>query len=236
MGYVLININTPPASSLQRTDEVTRKVEDILAKEEILESYTTINGFSLLTGSYLPSNAFIFVSLKEWGERPEMTAKQLADKLNRIFAAEITNATVMAFGPPAIQGLGASAGFSMMLQDRAGNTPQYLEQQTKAFIAAAQKRPEIKRIYTTYNAGSPQIKLEIDNEKAMKLGVSVSTVTEALGAFLGANYVNDFNRFGRQYKVYLQAEGQDRLNPDALQQIYVKNARVIWCRFQLWLQ
>lgn len=224
MGYVLININTPPASSLQRTDEVTRKVEAILAKEEILKAYTAINGFSLLTGSYLPANAFIFVSLKEWGERPEMTAKQLAAKLNKIFAAEITNATVMAFGPPAIQGLGASAGFSMMLQDRSGSTPQYLADQTRAFIAAAQKRPEIKRIYTTFNAGSPQIKLEIDNEKAMKLGVSVSTVTEALGAFLGANYVNDFNRFGRQYKVYLQAEGQDRKNTDALQQIYVKNA------------
>jgi len=224
MGYILVNINTPPASSLQRTDEVAHKVESILAKEEIILAYTTINGFSLLTGSYLPSNGFIFVSLKEWGERPEETAKQLATKLNRIFGAEITNASVMAFGPPAIQGLGASAGFSVMIQDRAGNTPQYLEQQTKAFIAAAQKRPEIKRIYTTFNAGSPQYKLEIDNEKAMKLGVSVSTVTEALGAFLGANYVNDFNRFGRQYKVYLQAEGQDRLNPDALQQMAVKNS------------
>jgi HAE1 family hydrophobic/amphiphilic exporter-1 len=222
MGYILININTPPASSIQRTDEISRKVEDILAKEEILDSYTSINGFSLLTGSFLPSNAFIFVSLKEWGER-EMTAAQLADKLNRIFGAEITNATVMAFGPPAIQGLGASAGFSMMLQDRGGNTPQYLEQQTKAFIAAAQKRPEIKRIYSTYNAGSPQIKLEIDNQKAMKLGVPVSKVTEALGAFLGASYVNDFNRFGRQYKVFIQAEGKDRLTPEALHSIYIKN-------------
>jgi len=224
MGYVLVNINTPPASSLQRTNEVTQKVEAILAKEEVILDYTTINGFSLLTGSYLPSNGFIFVSLKEWGERPEMTAKQLATKLNRAFGAEITNASVMAFGPPAIQGLGASAGFSIMLQDRGGNTPKYLEEQTKMFIAAAQKRPEIKRIYTTFNAGSPQFKLEIDNEKAMKLGVSVSAVTEALGAFLGANYVNDFNRFGRQYKVYLQAEGQDRLNPDALQQMAVKNS------------
>ncbi len=225
MGYILVNINTPPASSLQRTDEVTHKVESILAKEDDILAYTTINGFSLLTGSYLPSNGFIFVSLKEWGERPGTTAKQLAAKLNKIFGAGITNATVMAFGPPAIQGLGASAGFSMMLQDRGGNTPQYLEQQTKAFIAAAQKRPEIKRIYSTFNAGSPQFKLEIDNEKAMKLGVPVSTVTEALGAFLGANYVNDFNRFGRQYKVFLQAEGQDRLNPDALQQMSVKNSK-----------
>jgi HAE1 family hydrophobic/amphiphilic exporter-1 len=130
----------------------------------------------------------------------------------------------MAFGPPAIQGLGASAGFSMMLQDRGGNTPQYLEEQTKAFIAAAQKRPEIKRIYSTYNAGSPQIKLEIDNEKAMKLGVPVSKVTEALGAYLGASYVNDFNRFGRQYKVYIQAEGKDRLTPEVLHSIYIKNS------------
>jgi HAE1 family hydrophobic/amphiphilic exporter-1 len=178
----------------------------------------------LLTGSYLPSNAFIFVSLKEWGERPEMTGAQLADKLNKIFSAEITTASVMAFGPPAIQGLGASAGFSMMLQDRGGNTPQYLEQQTKAFIAAAQKRPEIKRIYSTYNAGSPQIKLEIDNDKAMKLGIPVSKVTEALGSYLGASYVNDFNRFGRQYKVFIQAEGQDRLNAEALHSIYIKNA------------
>jgi len=223
MGYVLINVNTPPASSLQRTDEVTRKIDEILSKEEILESYTTINGYSLLTGSYLPSNAFIFVSLKEWSER-EMTAAQFADKLNGIFKAEITTANVMAFGPPAIQGLGASAGFSMMLQDRGGNTPQYLEEQTKAFIAAASKRPEIKRIYTTYNAASPQIKLEIDNQKSMKLGVPVSKVTEALGAYLGANYVNDFNRFGRQYKVYIQAEGKDRLTPEVLNSIYIKNS------------
>jgi len=223
MGYVLVNIANPPASSLQRTDEVTRKVEAILAKEESINNYTAVNGFSLLTGSNLPSNGFIFVSLKPWDER-SMTAKQLADKLNRIFGTEITSATVMAFGPPAIQGLGAAAGFSMMLQDRGGNTPQYLEQQTKAFIAAAQKRPEIKRVYSTFNAGSPQFKLEIDNEKAMKLGVTVTSVTEALGAFLGASYVNDFNRFGRQYKVFLQAEGQDRTNPGALQQMSVKNS------------
>ena len=98
---------------------------------------------------------------------------------------QITSATALAFGPPAIQGLGASAGFSLMLQDRGGNTPQYLAQQTQAFIAAAQKRPEIKRIYTTFNAATPQIKLEIDNDKAMKLGVPVGNVTEALGRIFG---------------------------------------------------
>ena len=222
-GYVLVNIVLPPASSLQRTDEVSKKIDSFLAEEESILSFTTINGYSALTSSFQPNNAFIFISLKPWEERTE-TAKQLVDRLNVKLATQITNATAFAFGPPAIQGLGASAGFSLMLQDRGGNSPQYLAQQTQAFIAAAQKRPEIQRIYTTFNAGTPQIKLEIDNDKAMKLGVPVSKVTEALGAFLGGTYVNDFNRFGRQYKVYLQGEAVDRVKPENLNLIYVKNS------------
>ncbi len=221
-GYVLLNVALPPASSLQRTDEVSRKIEKFLSKEDAILAYTTVNGFSMLTNSYQPNNAFIFISLKPWEERAE-TAKELVDKLNKILATQITNATAFAFGPPAIQGLGASAGFSLMLQDRGGNSPQYLAQQTQAFIAAAQKRPEIKRIYTTFNASTPQIKLEIDNEKAMKVGVPVSKVTEALGALLGGTYVNDFNRFGRQYKVYLQGEAAERTKPENLNLIYVRN-------------
>jgi HAE1 family hydrophobic/amphiphilic exporter-1 len=221
-GYVLVNIVLPPASSLQRTDEVSKKVDSFLAEEESILSFTTINGYSALTSSFQPNNAFIFISLKPWEERTE-TAKQLVDKLNKKLATQITTATAFAFGPPAIQGLGASAGFSLMLQDRGGNSPQYLAQQTQAFIAAAQKRPEIQRIYTTFNAGTPQVKLEIDNDKAMKLGVPVSKVTEALGAFLGGSYVNDFNRFGRQYKVYLQGEAVNRVKPENLNLIYIKN-------------
>jgi HAE1 family hydrophobic/amphiphilic exporter-1 len=223
-GYVMVNIQLPPASSLQRTDEISKKIDGFLKEEESILSYTAINGFSMLTSSYQPNNAFIFISLKPWEERTE-TAKQFVDRLNKKLSTQITNATAFAFGPPAIQGLGASAGFSLMLQDRGGNSAQYLAQQTQAFIAAAQKRPEIKRIYTTFNAGSPQIKLDIDNQKAMKLGIPVSKVTEALGAFLGGSYVNDFNRFGRQYKVYLQGEAVDRLRPENLNSIYIRNDR-----------
>ncbi len=221
-GYVLINVSLPPASSIQRTDEITRKIEGFLSKEESILYYTTVNGYSALTSAFIPNNAFIFISLKPWDERHE-TAKQLVDRLNKILMSQITNATAMAFGPPAIQGLGASAGFSIMLQDKGGNNAQYLAQQTQSFIVAAQQRPEIKRIYTTYNAATPQIKINIDNEKAMKLGVPVSKVTEALGAFLGASYVNDFNRFGRQYKVFMQAEPENRVKPEDLNLIYVKN-------------
>lgn len=221
-GYVLVNIALPPASSLQRTDEISRKVDSFLKEEKSILSYTTINGFSMLTNSYQPNNAFIFISLKPWEERAE-TAKQFVDRFNKKLATQITTATCFSFGPPAIQGLGASAGFSLMLQDRGGNTPQYLAEQTQKFIAAAQQRPEIKRIYTTFNAGTPQIKLDIDNDKAMKLGIPVSKVTEALGAFLGGSYVNDFNRFGRQYKVYVQGEAINRVKPEDLNMIYVKN-------------
>jgi HAE1 family hydrophobic/amphiphilic exporter-1 len=221
-GYVLVNISLPPASSLQRTDEISKKVDQLLSKEESILSYTTINGFSMLTGSYQTNSAFVFISLKPWEERSE-TAKQIIEKLNKKLSTQITTATAFAFGPPAIQGLGASAGFSLILQDRGGNSPQYLYEQTQAFIAAAKKRPEIGKIYTTYNAGTPQIKLEIDNNKAMKLGVPVSKITEALGAILGGTYINDFNRFGRQYKVFLQGEAADRVKPENLNLIYVKN-------------
>jgi HAE1 family hydrophobic/amphiphilic exporter-1 len=221
-GYALVNISLPPASSLQRTDEVSKQVDSFLANEESILSYTTINGFSMLTGSYQTNSAFVFISLKPWEERSE-TAKEFVDKLNAKLSTQITKATAFAFGPPAIQGLGASAGFSLILQERGGNSPQYLSQQTQAFIAAAQKRPEIGRIYTTYNAGTPQIKLEIDNNKAMKLGVPVSKITDALGAILGGTYINDFNRFGRQYKVFLQGEAADRVKPENLNLIYVKN-------------
>jgi len=221
-GYVLLNIQLPPSSSLQRTEEVSKQVDAILKKEDAILSYTTINGYSLLTSSNLPNNAFIFIALKPWEER-SFTAKEFTDQLNGKLAMQVTKGSAFAFGPPAIQGLGASAGFSLMLQDRGGNSPEYLAQQTQAFIAAAQKRPEIQRIYTTFNAATPQIKLEIDNEKAMKLGVPVSRVTEALGAFLGGTYVNDFNRFGRQYKVFLQGEATDRVKPENLNLIYIKN-------------
>jgi HAE1 family hydrophobic/amphiphilic exporter-1 len=111
----------------------------------------------------------------------------------------------------------------MMIQDRAGNTPEYLQQQTNAFVAAARKRPEIGRVNSTFNATSPQIRLEVDRQKAMKLGVPLSTVNTTIGAFLGGAYVNDFNRFGRQYKVYVQADASYRVKPEDLSMAYVRN-------------
>jgi hydrophobic/amphiphilic exporter-1 (mainly G- bacteria), HAE1 family len=221
-GYFMLNVAMPNASSLQRTDEVCRQVEAILSKEESLQSFITITGYSMLTGSMQPNSAFFFISAKKWDEREE-TVDQIIKKLNRKLAFGITSGTAFAFGPPPIPGLGTSAGFTMMLQDMGGNTPEYLQKQTLAFIEAAKKRPELSGLRTTFNAGSPQIKLDIDRDKAMKLGVPVSSITGTIGAFMGSSYVNDFNRFGRQYKVYIQSDPSFRVNPENLGSMFVRN-------------
>jgi HAE1 family hydrophobic/amphiphilic exporter-1 len=221
-GYFMLNVTLPPASSLQRTNEVCSQVEDILTGYESLEFITAIPGFSQLTAAYQPNVATFFVMAREWADR-EQTVEELIAELNKVFAVKITSGSVLAFGPPPIPGLGNASGFSMFIQDKTGNTPEYLQEQTNAFLAAARKRPEIGRINTTFNANSPQIRLDIDRQKAMKLGVSLSSVNTTLGAFLGGAYVNDFNRFGRQYKVYVQADAAYRVKPEDLSMAYVRN-------------
>lgn len=221
-GYYLINVQLPDASSLERTDEVAKKVEGILSKVEGIEYSTVVLGYSLLTQSYSTNNAFIFVSLKPWDERTK-TAKQLILETNIAFRNIVSEATAIAFGPPPIEGLGTSAGFTLQLQDRSGNSPQFLDEQAKNFIAEARKRPEIGNIFTLYRSNVPQKKIIIDYDKAEKLQIDLPEITSTISTYLGSAYVNDFNRFGRQYKVYVQAEGEDRLDPSDLGKYYVRS-------------
>jgi len=223
-GYFVINVSLPDAASLERTDSVMTKVEHFLANEESIEFYTGITGFSLLTNTSNSNIGFFFISLKEWKERGKESAAYLIQKLNHEFAMKMPEATVMAFGPPPIQGLGTAAGFSMMLQDRGGNTPAYLSEQTAKFIQAARQRPEIGGIYTTFRTNVPQIYLDVDRDRVFKMGLSLQDVNAAIGASFGAAYINDFNRFGRQYKVFIQAEGPYRTDPDDLNMIFVRNS------------
>ena len=130
---------------------------------------------------------------------------------------------MVAFGPPAIPGLGTGAGFTMQLQDRSGGPPQYLAEQTQRFMEAARKRPEIGRIATLYRASVPQVYADIDRSKVLKSGVPLNDVNTTLGALLGSSYVNDFNKFGRVYKVYLQAEPEFRQDPKQLGLFFVRN-------------
>jgi len=225
-GYFLVNVQLPDAASLQRTDVITAQIEDILINTEGVESVTAIAGYSLLTSSLSPNTAFFFVSLKHWSERkgPGLHAKDLIQTLNGQLARGIPGAVAFAFGPPAIPGLGTGSGFSLMLQDRGGNTPGYLADQTDGFIAAARQRPEIGNINSAFRANVPQIFAEINTDMVLKLGVSPADVNTALGSFLGGAYVNDFNRFGRLYKVYVQAEPEYRSKPSDIRYFFVRGA------------
>ncbi|QCK16868.1 efflux RND transporter permease subunit [Mangrovivirga cuniculi] len=223
-GYFFVNIQLPNAASLQRSDQVAQKVEKMLMQNENVEYVTTVSGFSMLAGSFIPNSGFIFVKLKNWDDR-EITVNTMLRQLNGQFAQAIKEAQVFAFGPPAIPGLGNGSGFSIMIQDKEGKDPAYLAKNSYAFIQAAQQRPEIASAFTTFQAGVPQRSMALNTEKILKSGVSLNDIYSTFGAFLGGAYVNDFNRFGRLYKAYVQAEPEYRQNEDGLNLFYVKNNR-----------
>jgi len=222
MGYLLVNIQLPDAASLQRSDVVAKKVEEIIKQYNEVDYITTATGFSLLSGSMSSNSGFIFVSLKDWDER-EKTAKEIVERLNIDFHLAINEAQVFAFGPPAIPGLGSGSGFTMMIQDKGGNAPDYLAGYTAKFIQTAMKRPEIGSVFTTFRASVPQRYMEIDRDKVLKAGISLNDIYTTVGAFLGGTYVNDFNRFGRLYRAYIQAEPKYRQNEDQINLFFVKN-------------
>jgi HAE1 family hydrophobic/amphiphilic exporter-1 len=130
---------------------------------------------------------------------------------------------VIVFGPPPIQGLGSGAGFTMMLQDKAGKSPLYLAQQTQRFIAIASKRPEIGKIYTLFRPTVPQKSIQVDKEKVQKMGIPLQEVNGAISAYLGGAFINNFNAYGRQYRAYIQSEAEYRMKPDDINQYFVRD-------------
>ena len=226
-GYFMAAVQLPDGSSLERTDAVTRKVEAILMRQPTVAFTTTINGYSLLSGAYASNTAFFFVSMKPWEERKGRGERvfEVMRSLNGLFAREVPEATVFAFGPPPIPGLGTGSGFSLMLQDRSGGTPEYLAENLGRFVAAARKRPEIGFANSIYRAAVPQVFADVDRDKVLKLGVPLTDVLSTMGTYLGGNYVNDFNRFGRVYKVFLQAEPEYRTSVKDLGQFYVRGPK-----------
>ena len=224
-GYILANVQLPDASSLQRTDEVAKKAEKILMESKAVKYVTTISGYSLLTQAYASNTAFFFITLKGWEDRKsveEHAFTQIAT-LNKAFAKEIPEAVAFAFGPPAIPGLGTGSGFSLMLQDKKGQSPEALEAKARLFMQEAMKRPEIGRVSTAFRASVPQVFAVVDREKTYSQGVALEDVNQALGAFLGGSYINDFNSFGRLYKVYIQGEPEYRDSEDDLRLFHVRN-------------
>jgi HAE1 family hydrophobic/amphiphilic exporter-1 len=187
--------------------------------------YNTVAGYSLIAQSSATYNAFFFVSLDPWHERhePATQFKGIVQALNRQFAA-IPAAQVFAFLPPPIPGIGTGGGFSLMLQDRSGGSVEFLAENVQRFMEAARKRPELTGLFTPFRASVPQIFADVDRDKSLKQGVDLKSVYTTLQAFMGGAYVNDFNRFGRQWKVFLQAEPEYRRRAEDIGAFYVRNA------------
>jgi len=225
-GYAVIGIQLPDAASLQRTRAVLKKVEAVLAQAEGVQAYNTIAGYSFFTRSAASYAGTGFMGFKPWAERdrPDLTAKAIIARLNAEFG-KIPDARVFALLPPAIPGISAAGGFSMFLQDRSGASVGFLAENVKKFVDAARKRPELQNVNPNFSPSVPQVFAEIDKEKVMKQGVPIADVYAALQAFLGGSYVNDFTRFSRQWKVFVQSEPAFRKNADNLKDFYVRNAK-----------
>jgi HAE1 family hydrophobic/amphiphilic exporter-1 len=220
-GYFMINVQLPNAASLQRSDVATREIEDMLMEFEEVQYVTSAVGYSLVSGALSTNTAFMFVSLTDWSDR-DKTALEMARAVNKKLAG-VVEAQAVAMGPPAIPGLGSGSGFSIVLQDKSGGTPEYLAEQSMQFIRAAAARPEIANIFTTYSASTPQRYVDLNRDMILKAGVNLNDVYTTIGAFLGGAYVNDFNRFGRLYKTYVQAQPEYRINEEQINLFFVKN-------------
>ena len=224
-GYLYAGVQLPNASSLQRTNEVTRQIENMILETPGVQYCTSVTGYSLLSGITNTYSGFFFVTLKPWHERHSEEEKYeaiMADLNKRL--ASIPQGIAFAFSPPAIPGIGTSGGVTFILQDRAGKDIGFLWENTQKFIEEAKKRPEIARVTTTFLPTVPQIFVDVDRDKVLKQGVDLNQVYRTMQAFMGGYFVNYFNRFGRQWQVYVQAEGEYRTDAQQLGQFYVRNS------------
>jgi HAE1 family hydrophobic/amphiphilic exporter-1 len=225
-GYFFINMTLPDAASLERTDEVCRTVEEILKNTPGVEHYQTVIGNSLLSLSQNTYSAFFFVTLKEWKDRkkPEEQAQAIMAHLNNELI-DLPRATAFAFPPPAIQGIGVAGGATLVLEDMADQPITFLAENVNKFIEAARKRPELARVTTTLLPSVPQYFVNVDRDKVLKQGIDLGQVYQTLQAFMGGYFINYFNRFGRQWQVYVEAEGEYRTRKEDIGQFYVRNDR-----------
>ena len=224
-GYVFVGMQLPDAASLQRTSDAGRKVEDAVLSTPGVQGCVSVIGFSLLSGTQSTYTAFFFVPLKDWDvrkapdEQYEAIQGTLAGKLSKI-----QDGIAFSFPPPAIPGVGSSGGVSFVLEDRSGSGNEFLAANTKKFLAAANKRPEFAGLISTFEPEVPQIYVNVDQAKVLRQGVNLGDVYSTLQTFMGGYLVNYFNRFGRQWQVYVEAEGTSRTTSENVKQFYVANS------------
>ena len=223
-GYCYINLQLPNAASLERTTQVVAEVEKILSNTPGIQYSTSVPGFSLLSFVRTSYNAFFFVTFKPWDDRKTRAEQFQAIKahLNQQLS-KLPAAIAFSFSPPAIPGVGTAGGFTFVLEDRAGNDVEFLAKNLGTFMEAAHKRPEIAGLSTTFLPSVPQKFVDVDRDKVLKQGVSLNDVYRTVQAFMGGYFINYFNRFGRQWQVYIEAEGEDRAKAENVGQFYIRN-------------
>ena len=224
-GYVFLALQLPDASSLERTDQVCHKIEDFLKETPGVQYTTSVIGFSLLSLVQNTYSAFFFVTFKPWGERtkPEEQYTAIKLRLNK-YLGSLSEGIAFAFPPPAIPGVGTSGGFTFMLEDRAGKDVPFLAQNVKTFLDAARKRPELGTLIPTFLPNVPQVLVKVDRDKVIKQGIDLTSVYQTLQTFMGGFFVNYFNRFGRTWQVYIEAEGDYRTDAKNVGQFFVRNS------------
>jgi HAE1 family hydrophobic/amphiphilic exporter-1 len=223
-GYIFAGLQLPPAASLQRTSEASKEIEKILLDTPGVRYVSSVIGYSMLSGVNTTYSSFFFVSFKSWDERK--TAEESYDAIKKHIAvalSRVTSGIAFAFPPPAIPGVGTSGGFSFLLEDRSGAGGDLLAKNEQLFMAEAQKRPELAGVMTTALFGVPQVGVQVDQAKVLTQQVALSSVYQTLQTFMGGSLVNYFNRFGRQWLVFVQAEGSYRTSAENLGKFYVTN-------------
>ncbi len=225
-GFLYVNLQLPPAASLQRTDQACLQIEQLLAAIPGVEHVTTTVGSSLLSGVNTTYSGFFFVTLKPWAERKTVEESYLAikERINRELT-QVTSGIAFAVSPPAIPGTGTSGGVTFILQDRAGKEIDFLAENVDTFLAAARERPELAQVTTTFLPKVPGVFVDVDQAKVLKQVASLDDVYQTLQTYMGGAFVNYFNRFGRQWQVYLQAESGARADASGVDDFFIRNQK-----------
>jgi hydrophobic/amphiphilic exporter-1 (mainly G- bacteria), HAE1 family len=224
-GFLFVGLQLPSAASLQRTSAASKQVEDILLQTPGVQYVSSVVGYSLLSGVSTTYSSFFFVSLKDWAVRtsPDESYTHIKAHVQEALS-KVTSGIAFSFPPPAIPGVGTSGGFAFVLEDRSGGTVEFLARNEEAFLAEARKRPELAGVMTTSLLNVPQVGVTVDTAKVLTQQVSLGDVYQTLQTFMGGALVNYFTRFGRQWQVYVQAEGSYRTSAENLGKFYVNNA------------
>ncbi|AFL86044.1 hydrophobe/amphiphile efflux-1 (HAE1) family transporter [Belliella baltica DSM 15883] len=222
-GMIYVNVTTPPGATVERTSVIMDQVQASLLPMEEVETISTLAGYSLLTETAGASYGMGMINLVDWSDRDKNVNQLIEDYQDRV--SHIKGADVQFFSPPPVPGFGNASGFELRLQDKTGGNLEVMAQVSQEFVETLNKRPELKEVFTNFEPNFPQYIINVDHDKAAKLGISVNDAMETLQSYVGSFYSSNFIRFGQMYKVMIQAAPEYRTSPESILSMYTKNDR-----------